>query len=278
MKKNTKLILILIAFIIIVLIGIVLAYPSLIHKKEKKEKIEYVSREQKIHVDTITIKDSSKYYYCNIEYPQVQELNNKNVEQKINQFFKQKYEQNKNENIKEMNNEGKEMEKEGGNSQWVMQSTDETHFKVFYPTPNIITFKFNNSSYGAGAAHPMSGSYTYNFNINNGNIIELKDLFKSNSKYLQIISRYCNKELHVKLKENSDDNWINEGSSPTKENYSCYTIKDDGILFTFGEYQVACYADGQQEVLIPYSELSEILNKDIIPYKNFTKVTHLTKH
>jgi hypothetical protein len=52
------------------------------------------------------------------------------------------------------------------------------------------------------------------------------------------------------------------GAGPLEKNFSVFNITKDGLLITFTTYQVASYADGPQEVFIPYRELKDYLNPE----------------
>jgi hypothetical protein len=71
---------------------------------------------------------------------------------------------------------------------------------------------------------------------------------------LQVISDYCVTELTARL---GADGWMG-GAGPDLANYKTWNITPSGLVVTFDPYQVAAYAAGPQEVLIPYDALSAI--------------------
>jgi hypothetical protein len=48
-----------------------------------------------------------------------------------------------------------------------------------------------------------------------------------------------------------DDTWVKEGTAPTRENYSVVWPEGNNIVISFGQYQVASYAEGMYEVKVP---------------------------
>ncbi len=60
----------------------------------------------------------------------------------------------------------------------------------------------------------------------------------------------------------SDDEWIATGAGPKAENFDSWNITKTGILINFDPYQVAAYAAGPQDVLIPYEEIKSILKQN----------------
>ena len=126
----------------------------------------------------------------------------------------------------------------------------------------ILNVKLNGSEYNNGAAHPNNYSLTYNYDLKTGNDIKLADIFKDSS-YLKIISDYSILDLKKQLKDTGvTDNEINDGASPKSENYNFYLIADGGLKIIFNPYQVGPYALGEQEVLVPYGQIKNLLKPE----------------
>ncbi|MBC8031954.1 MAG: DUF3298 domain-containing protein [Pyrinomonadaceae bacterium] len=132
---------------------------------------------------------------------------------------------------------------------------------------DLISVMLDVGSYSAGAAHPNSYSEVANFDLKNGKLLKLSDLFQPRSKHLQIISAYCIADLKKQGKQKGedsmlDDDWIQRGAGPDAENYSSWTIGKKGLGIVFDSYQVAAYAAGPQHVFVPYSVLKDIIKPD----------------
>lgn len=137
-------------------------------------------------------------------------------------------------------------------------NTSEVGYNIEYADDNLISVWFSHGFY-TGGAHPNSYSFTLNFDLKTGKQLTLADLFKPGSKYLKTISDFCINDLKEDMSDMSDDDWIKTGAGPDLKNYGSWSITKKGILITFDSYQVAAYAAGPQEVLIPYDELKSIL-------------------
>ena len=122
---------------------------------------------------------------------------------------------------------------------------------------NLVSIKFQITTYIQGAAHPGSHSRTVTYDLEAGTDISLDQLFLSNSDYLQKISDYCVTQLETR---NIDFQNFTSGADPVPTNYGNWNITPEGLLITFDEYQVAPYAAGPQEVTIPFSEIQSILD------------------
>jgi hypothetical protein len=123
----------------------------------------------------------------------------------------------------------------------------------------IISVRFSAQGYVAGNAHPYHTYRVLNYDLDGGETIELADLFKADSNYLEVLSEYSRHVLSRKL---SDRQMMREGTEPKPENFKNWNIKPYGLMITFNEYQVAPYVNGPQTVLIPYSAIKSLLASD----------------
>lgn len=122
---------------------------------------------------------------------------------------------------------------------------------------DIWSFKFVFFFYNNGAAHPGDYSMTLNYDLDQGRELTLGDLFLPNSNYLEVISQYCIAELG---KQPFFDGPFTTGADPTEENYRNWNITPEGLMITFDTYQVAPGAAGPQVVIVPYGQLSALID------------------
>lgn len=127
-----------------------------------------------------------------------------------------------------------------------------------FPYRSLLNILVTGSQY-TGGAHPATLFRTYIFDVAENKLLELKDLFKPQVDYLAVISDYAIKELNVQ--EYSDAEWIHSGAGPSVENYQLFSLENDGLHIIFPPYQVAAYAAGPQEVIIPHAELKGLLQE-----------------
>jgi hypothetical protein len=141
-----------------------------------------------------------------------------------------------------------------------------TGYTVALAKDDLVSIEFTVSSYSAGAAHPNSYTEVVNFDLKNGKLLKLADLFQPGSKYLQTLATYCIQALKKQAKEAGDtmpdEDWIKRGAAAELTNYDNWTISRKGLGITFDPYQVASYAAGPQYVLAPYAALKEIIKPD----------------
>lgn len=121
----------------------------------------------------------------------------------------------------------------------------------------ILSVRFTFQGYIGGMAHPYHYHRVLNFDMMNGERLEMSGLFKPDSNYLSLISLYCKTVLSKRF---GDTDMVTTGTLPTMDNFKLWNLKPRGLLITFDEYQVAPYVNGAQSVLIPYSVLKAIIS------------------
>jgi hypothetical protein len=130
-------------------------------------------------------------------------------------------------------------------------------YKLFSPPGNLISLKFVIMIYIQGAAHPGTHMRTVTYDLEAGVDVKMSQLFLTGSDYLDRIANYCISQL---LTRGIGFEATSSGAQPLTENYGNWNITQEGLLITFDEYQVAAYAAGPQEVIVPYSELQSVID------------------
>lgn len=136
-------------------------------------------------------------------------------------------------------------------------------YTVVLAQDDLVSVDFEVSSYFQGAAHPNSYSETFNYDLKNGKQLKLADLFKPGAKYLQAIANYCIADLKKQATEKGlMAEEIEKGAAAKADNYQGWTITRRGLGIYFDPYQVGPYAAGPQFVLVPYSDLKDLINPE----------------
>ena len=136
-------------------------------------------------------------------------------------------------------------------------SSLQTTYTLVSQVGNLWSLKFDFSFYADTAAHPGLYSITLNYDLDQGRELGLPDLFLPNSNYLETISNYCLSELR---KQPYSDSFFLDGANPTTENYRNWNITHDSLMITFDTYQVAPGAAGPQIILVPYDQLTTMID------------------
>jgi hypothetical protein len=131
-------------------------------------------------------------------------------------------------------------------------------YSVYSANEKLISIRLEFSTFMAGAAHPYSYVRTINYDLTNGELVPLASLFRPDSDFLPFLSDFCQKQLTEKL----GTELFLEGFNPTLENYRSWGFTPGGLWIEFDPYQVAPYAVGPQQVLIPFDEMKDLLTPE----------------
>lgn len=134
-------------------------------------------------------------------------------------------------------------------------------FRKVFDNDRLVSVRYE-SYIDSGGAHPSHMSVARTFALDSGEVVQLGRFFKKKSDYLILISKQCRLELYKGLGQN--DEWVNRGTEPTEANFSVFHPSNAGLTFIFPQYQVASYADGIQEVTIPWANLSEVVEPSFL--------------
>ncbi len=230
----------------------------------QEEPIEFSSGVE-IVVRRITENNKNLKYKIDAEYPQLTGSGSPNYE-KFNQTVRGLVTK----KVSAFRQEMAPSDEDPPPSESTIESADsdlDIGYKIDLAKDDLISIRFVVGSYSAGAAHPNSYSEVINFDLKNGKLLKLADLFQPGSKYLQTLATYCIAALKGQRKQNGenpleDDDWIQRGAGSDAENYSSWTIGRKGLGILFDAYQVASYAEGPQYVLVPYSSLKDGIKAD----------------
>jgi Protein of unknown function (DUF3298). len=218
------------------------------------EQMIFFSGQEKLLTKTFSESNKPKMFDISADYPQIagvepaaaakfNEVVKTLIDRQTNRFRKMMLEQTA---------EDLKFARERGVSNYL-----EISYHIEHADERFVSIGFFASTY-TGGAHPNHYSFTLNFDVKNKRELKLADLFKPNSAYLEKISAYSIARLIEKLEEGSDEEWIRNGAGAKEENYKSWSLTREGLLINFDPYQVAAYAAGPQEVLVPFAELKNI--------------------
>ena len=159
------------------------------------------------------------------------------------------------------------------------------NYDVEYFSANFASVLMNWNGY-SGYLNMNYFPSTINFDLKEGKAVELKELFESDTKYLEKISELSIEKLKrtclmcpckdgtnagKPLPEGVSDNGnvtdgmfnLNEVVSAKEENFGNWSITTEGFKITFNEYQVGPGCIGIIDIVIPFADLQPILRKDL---------------
>ncbi len=134
----------------------------------------------------------------------------------------------------------------------------------------FISVLFQTFAYAHKAAHPSTTITVIRYDMDQGRRLELEDCFSSPETALQLMAAAApgllQSELESVEKKMGYIPWFTEGFEPTRDNYSAFVLKPDGVEVVFQQYQILPYAFGLRKVFFPIQSLrSAGPNPDIWP-------------
>lgn len=160
--------------------------------------------------------------------------------------------------LEEFRREAKDTYREFKNDQdRHIRSSLDIDYSIEAITRDFISIRFLVYDYSGGGAHGILYQFVLNYDLKGDKVLSLGDLFKPRANYLKIISDWCINSL--KERRPVDDEHIKSGASERLENYERWNLTPKGLLITFDPYQVASYAEGFQEVIVPFLVLRDIM-------------------
>ena len=147
----------------------------------------------------------------------------------------------------------------GGSVNGVTQSQISGSFTNELVDSRYVSFRFLVTTYSAGAASPSTEAHSLTFNLSNGQLLTLTDLF-SGSNYLSTLSSLARSALASKLGKTADPNFIDGGTQPYAANFANWNLTASGLELTFSQGTVAASATGVVTIIVPYSAVSTVAN------------------
>ena len=194
-------------------------------------------------------------YGANVVTPKIEGLLNKELEDKLNNEFKE----NSQAVIAAFEKEIKELEKEFGND---FHTGVDANYVVRTDNDEILAI----DTYIVNTVGSSSTKHSfYTIDKKKGILIELKDLFKENADYVTPISEYITDEMRKENKAGTKHFWIGnedefvEGFEKIKEDQNFFINDAGNIVICFDKYEVAPGAYGCPEFEIPQKVVKNII-------------------
>lgn len=128
---------------------------------------------------------------------------------------------------------------------------------VKYQSENILNIEINHYTY-TGGAHGYQGLRSLLFDINTGKSISNDQLFTNREAF----KAFAEKKFRAKYKIPANKPINATGLMFEKETFHLpqnIFFTDNGLLLYYNSYEVASYADGTKELLLPYTEVNDFL-------------------
>jgi hypothetical protein len=230
--------------------------------------------------EAINEKSEKQRYEIDITFPQLKGRVSPNAA-KFNRAVRELAEREAH-HFKRADNDSKDRHPSGGRAWGEARDTLAGRYEVIHLDDDFVSLRFGFFAYGHGAAHPTQFHRVLNFDLRRGRAPDLDDLFKPGSQHLHALAAHSIADLKRRDEEEhrrevarvtaegrpassagvrTPDSDFQSGAGPEVENYRAWNLAAEGVVVTFAACQVFGCAAGEQEVLVPYSALGEILNE-----------------
>ena len=183
-----------------------------------------------------------------VYYPQLEGLTNTTIQKQINDELKRIFTDSR-----------KDLTKED-----MLSVDDSFSVKLMH---NLLIVERSGYDYPYGAAHGMPLRNYFYIDIASGAFYELKDLMTEGSDYTIKINQLITNEITA-ASETEGSMYFPESFTGIAENQS-FRLEEDAIVIYFHPYDIAAYAAGFPEFIIPFDDISEYINYAGAFWKSF---------
>ncbi|PHS66906.1 MAG: hypothetical protein COB12_05605 [Flavobacterium sp.] len=136
--------------------------------------------------------------------------------------------------------------------------TAEVSVSNSYSSSDIISIKTSFYNY-TGGAHGNTALAYLNFNPTTGAILTKNSLLKNKKEFISFAEKIFRKEKNIAENDNINSTgfWFENDSFSLPESIG---FSKTHLILIYNQYEIASYADGPIEVLIPIEEVKPFLN------------------
>ena len=204
------------------------------------------------NIDTQTITKNNKYINSIINIPIIM-LDNKDISKNINDEITN--------SIMKFFNDIQSQAKEYNDSLPDIETkfVANVNFDIKKNSDNILSILVTYYKY-AGGAHGYYENVAYNIDTTTGKFLKLKDLFKEEVDYKNVINEEIRRQIEELIKLDEQNKGVYEFKS-ISDNQKFY-IQDDNLAIYFDLYEIAPYAAGIPKFIINVDKIDHILKPE----------------
>lgn len=133
----------------------------------------------------------------------------------------------------------------------------ESNFNIGFNRKNLLVLQESGYDYPFGAAHGMPILQYVHVDTKSGAFYQLEDLFKGGSNYTEVLSGIVEEQI----KEHGEEMGVWQDSYKGIKPDQPFYLTADALMLYFEPYEIAPYAAGFPTFTIPFTEISNIINK-----------------
>lgn len=133
--------------------------------------------------------------------------------------------------------------------------------KILYSSNNLFIVAMDSYRF-MGGAHPNSYRSIFNFDLQNGTLLQIEDIILDIEGFRAAAERQFREDqgLEETVSFQEAGFFMEEFKASTE-----FALTEYGLLLYYNTYEIAPYAAGATEIMIPYEKLGGILHPDFYP-------------
>lgn len=137
-----------------------------------------------------------------------------------------------------------------------------TSVDTAYSNERVLTAKCETYAY-TGGAHPNSNLSFYTFDRRTGQTLDLTDMISDTTVLLNVVEQAFRKQQQVPSPISLEERgyFLRDGQFFLPANIG---LSRQGMIFYYNPYEIAAYAVGPIEVVVPYEQLNGILREGVL--------------
>lgn len=188
---------------------------------------------------------------------------NEDISKKMNMVFEQQHITNQDEiarKVQEAKDYCKSLPEEEAES-WTGYGYG-MNYKVMYASPKILSIESESYDW-QGSTHPNTWTSSYCFDVTNGDLLYLADVFTDEAKARKIVEQHI---LDTITKDPYKDALLDDYEAYVADvmTENTFYFNKKGLVVICNPYMVTAYVAGTIEVEVPYEELKDVMNEKYI--------------
>ncbi|NLB52771.1 MAG: DUF3298 domain-containing protein [Syntrophomonadaceae bacterium] len=213
------------------------------------------SKNYSLNISVEEVKSADDYLEIDADIPVIEGMTNTNLQKSVNQIFKQKVEALKAElyaGAVEQKQNAEEMGFPFNKYQIYTRSGP------YFENGKMLSLYVDYYFY-SGGAHGLTDRCAYNYDIESGQVLALKDLFVPGYNYKKLIDD----AITAEISKRPDDFFADEAGFTGINEDQNYYLQNETLVIYFNQYEIAPYAAGIQEFRIPLQDFYKGLKTEL---------------
>lgn len=222
-------------------------------RQGNKVKLKSV-QENDISITTVKEASDTGIIEINLQYPQIDGLADKAVQDSINSFFRESARAARDEGLK---NAASVAEDDSGSAGSPNKHVTYFDYRIKYNQNGLLSVVLTDYQY-TGGAHGLAVQSSRTFDLKTGAVYRLEDLFIEGADYVSIISGIIKDEISKRVREGILPEYTFTPFEAIKADQDFY-LSNGAVVVYFQYYEYWPYAFGIQEFPVDFSALKDIL-------------------